>query len=124
MDEKKGLARGPDGLLHWRDLRDQFYTKEEQRLNDFLAELIGAMVLRRRQLGLTQEQLAEKAGVKQSAIARLETGNAVPRLDTLIRIADALDLRLKLVPEEAGRELSAASEGLWLSRGFYRKPRR
>ncbi|WP_245543361.1 hypothetical protein [Kyrpidia tusciae] len=38
------------------------YTKEEQRLNDFLAELIGAMVLRRRQLGLTQEQLGENRG--------------------------------------------------------------
>ncbi|MCL6577747.1 helix-turn-helix transcriptional regulator [Kyrpidia sp.] len=108
MDEKKGLTRGPDGLLHWQDLRDQYYTKEEQQLNDFLAQLILAMILRRRELGLTQEQLAEKAGVKQSAIARLETGNAVPRLDTLIRIADALDLRLELVPKEAGNELSAA----------------
>ncbi|ADG06787.1 transcriptional regulator, XRE family [Kyrpidia tusciae DSM 2912] len=51
-------------------------------------------------------------GVKQSAIARLETGNAVPRLDTLIRIADALDLRLELVPREAGSELSVALAGV------------
>ncbi|MCL6576948.1 helix-turn-helix transcriptional regulator [Kyrpidia sp.] len=50
--------------------------------------------------------------MKQSAITRLETGNAVPRLDTLIRIADALDLRLELVPREAGSELSVALAGV------------
>ncbi|MCL6443629.1 MAG: helix-turn-helix domain-containing protein [Alicyclobacillus sp.] len=63
---------------------------------------MGTLTLRRRQLGLSREQLAEKAGVKQSAIARLEKGNAVPRLDAVLRTADALDLRLELVPKEVG----------------------
>ena len=44
--------------------------------------------------GLTQEQLAEKMGAKQSTVARLERGKHLPRLSTLKRVADALDGRV------------------------------
>lgn len=43
---------------------------------------------------LTQEQLAELVGTKQPAIARLEAGTVLPRLDLLEKIAYALDARL------------------------------
>lgn len=39
---------------------------------------------------LSQEKLAELVGTKQPAIARLEAGNVLPRLDLLERIAYAL----------------------------------
>jgi transcriptional regulator with XRE-family HTH domain len=38
--------------------------------------------------------LAEIVGTTQSAIARLERGGRPPRIDTLLRIADALDCDL------------------------------
>ncbi len=41
-------------------------------------------------LGLSQAQLAELVGTTQSAIARLERGGRPPRIDTLLRIAEAL----------------------------------
>ena len=49
---------------------------------------------RRRALGLSQRELAELCGTTQSAIARLERGARPPRLDTLLRIAGALDCEL------------------------------
>ncbi len=49
---------------------------------------------RRRQLGLSQTQLAELCETTQSAIARLESGGRPPRIDTLLRIANALDCEL------------------------------
>ena len=49
---------------------------------------------RRRQLGLSQAQLAELCETTQSAIARLESGGRPPRIDTLLRIAHALDCEL------------------------------
>ncbi|MEV0115896.1 helix-turn-helix transcriptional regulator [Streptomyces sp. NPDC050844] len=44
---------------------------------------------------MTQETLAEMAGRDRQAINRIELGHASPMLDTLIRIADALDVPLR-----------------------------
>src|SRR4051812_10831032 len=45
----------------------------------------------RLQAGLTQRALAELVGVRQPHIARWETGAQLPRVDTAVRIAVALD---------------------------------
>lgn len=45
----------------------------------------------RKKRGLTQKELAEKAGVSQGAIGQYEIGLTMPRLSTLQRIAVALD---------------------------------
>ncbi len=49
---------------------------------------------RRRALGLSQAELADLTDTTQSAIARLESGGRPPRIDTLLRIANALDCEL------------------------------
>lgn len=46
---------------------------------------------RRIELGLTQSTLAERAGVSQPLIARIEGGDVDPRLSTLRRIVNALE---------------------------------
>ena len=43
---------------------------------------------------LSQKELAELCATTQSAIARLESGGRPPRIDTLLRIANALDCEL------------------------------
>ena len=54
----------------------------------------------RRARGLSQAQLADLTDTTQSAIARLEGGGRPQRIDTLLRIADALgcDLTVELKP--------------------------
>jgi HTH-type transcriptional regulator / antitoxin HipB len=47
-------------------------------------------------LGLSQEELAERVGVTQPLIARLEAGGQPPSLRTLERLADALDAGLSV----------------------------
>jgi len=49
----------------------------------------------REYLGLTQGELAGKAGIKQPALARLEKAESRPRKSTLKKIADALDISLE-----------------------------
>lgn len=48
----------------------------------------------RESVGMTQAELAKRIGSTQPSIARLEAGGVTPRLDTLHRIASALDLDL------------------------------
>lgn len=56
--------------------------------------LISAIIDRRIKDGLTQKQLAEKIGTKQSAIARFESGTYNPSLLFIKKLAQALGLKL------------------------------
>lgn len=58
------------------------------------AQIAERMADRRKQLGLSQADLAQLVGTTQSAIARLESGGRPPRIDTLQRLAAALDCDL------------------------------
>ena len=51
--------------------------------------------------GLTQAQLAELVGTKQPSIARLESGETLPSLSFLKRVARALNahFEIRLVPD-------------------------
>jgi transcriptional regulator with XRE-family HTH domain len=44
----------------------------------------------RNAIGLSQEELASKAGMRQPSISKIERGESNPRLDTIVRIATAL----------------------------------
>lgn len=61
---------------------------------DFYAGLAAQVTARRGARELSQRELAELCGTTQSAIARLESGGRPPRIDTLLRLADALDCEL------------------------------
>jgi transcriptional regulator with XRE-family HTH domain len=60
------------------------------------AQIAGQVADRRKKRGLSQADLAALVGTTQSAIARLESGGRPPRIDTLLRIANALDADLHL----------------------------
>lgn len=72
----------------------------------------------RRRANLTQRELAGRSGVPQPAIARIESGAVVPRLDTLDRLLEAcggsLEVRPRLgigVDRTAMRELLGLTPG-------------
>jgi uncharacterized protein len=60
----------------------------------------GARLLRqaRRRAGLSQRALAQRTGVPQPQIARIESGAVSPRLDTLGRLLSAAGSALELAP--------------------------
>jgi transcriptional regulator with XRE-family HTH domain len=60
-----------------------------------LVERIAEQVVEQRRLReLSQKELAELCGTTQPGIARFERGVSAPRVDTLLRIANALDCEL------------------------------
>ena len=73
-------------------VRDRLaHVSEEGWLFSQIADQVAE---RRRDLGLSQLELARLTGTTQSAIARLESGKRPPRIDTLLRIAEALGAKL------------------------------
>jgi len=64
-------------------------------------QIARAVIAARHKKGMTQGELARKAGTKQPVIARLENMKSAPSSRNMWRIANALDLRwdFKLVPK-------------------------
>jgi ribosome-binding protein aMBF1 (putative translation factor) len=67
---------------------------------EFEVELIGKLIAAREAKGMTQEQLAEAAGLKQSAVARLESLKVTPQIDTLFKMLTPIGYKLTIVPSD------------------------
>ena len=59
-------------------------------------EAIRAVIAARLACNMTQKELAEKTGIRQSNISRIKNGSASPTIDTLARIAAGLGKQLKI----------------------------
>ncbi len=59
---------------------------QKRKWMTFVQNEIAKLVEMRKQLGLTQEELADELGVSQGFIARLESGKVDPKLSTILRI--------------------------------------
>jgi DNA-binding XRE family transcriptional regulator len=68
----------------------------ELRLYETRFRLAGQLIARRRELGMTQQQLAAASGIHQSEISRIEGGNGNPTLKTIGALAHALGTELRL----------------------------
>ena len=82
-------------------VRDVFRTEHMERLRDRF-DLVEQVIDRRRELHLTQQQVAAAAGLHQSVVSRIEQGVADPTVRTLEALARALDARLTLTGRRAG----------------------
>lgn len=85
-------------MSKWEDLEKQLLSdpeveKEYDKLQPRYA-LISQLIKARMKKGLTQKQLAERVGTKQSAIARIESGNANISIAFLEKLTQALGSQL------------------------------
>ncbi len=69
-------------------------------------ELAEAVRVRREELGWSQRQLAERAGMTQPGVARFEAGGTTPTLPLLERLAAALGLRLSVSFQPGERRIA------------------
>lgn len=81
------------------------YLKKQMEDPDFKAEYeamrpdyeaIRAVIAARLESNMTQAELAEKTGIRQSNISRIESGASSPTIDTLARLAAGMGKRLKI----------------------------
>lgn len=78
---------------------DPEFRQEYHRQKPYY-DLILEIINRRKELNVTQNELAERTGTRQSGIARIESGEHDIRLSTLIQIAEALEAKveIRLIP--------------------------
>lgn len=76
-------------------LQDPEFRKEYEAARPEY-ELTRSLIAARIAAGMTQKDLAEKSGVRQSNISRIENGNCVPTLQTLMALANALGKKLSI----------------------------
>ena len=76
-------------------MQDPEFRKEYEALQPEY-EIKRAMIQARMNSGMTQKQLAEKTGIAQADISKLENGNANPSLRTLQRLASGMGMQVKL----------------------------
>ncbi len=76
-------------------LKDKEVHKEYDALAAEFA-IAEAVISKRIEQGMSQSELAMKVGTKQSAISRLESGNYNPSIRLLEKVANALNLKLKV----------------------------
>ncbi len=85
----------------WSDDTRRVY---EAASSEFIAEVkeraeLGAVLATARKVrSLTQSALSELTGIQQAEISRIEQGVGNPTAVTLLRLADALEQKLTLVP--------------------------
>lgn len=76
-------------------MKDPEFKAEYEALEPEFA-IIQAIIDARKDAGFTQKELAERTGIAQADISKLENGNANPSLRTLKRLAKGLGMRLKV----------------------------
>lgn len=77
-------------------------AKADLRAKEIMAEMLMAEI--RKEVGLTQEELAEKLGVKQPSLSKLEAQDDM-QISTLQRLVQALGGQLELIAHMPGGDI-------------------
>ena len=95
LDEK---LKDPEFKKEWDELEPEF-------------QLIKAMLQGREEQNLSQRQLADRTGVTQSDISKIESGEANPTLETLKKLAKGLGMNLSIsfTPDHQGKGMMTKS---------------
>ena len=82
----------------WTDVRKEIFTDEEISASNMRVAVINEFISARKEKGISQKELEKLSGVKQPVIARLETGNVSPQVDTLLKLLASVGKTLAVVP--------------------------
>ena len=82
-------------------LQDEEFKREYENIPPEM-NVIRALVEARNSQNLTQKELAERTGINQADISKLENGTRNPSINLLKRLAEGMDMVLKIefVPKQ------------------------
>lgn len=85
----------------WNDYKNHVKTINKEEYHNMaqieeIASIVSSIISRRQELGVSQRELAKRCGIPQSSVARIETLKTTPKLDTLLKIMQALHLKFQI----------------------------
>ena len=83
-----------DDMLN-EQMQDEEFRKEYEAIQPEM-DVIRALVDARNSQNLTQKELAERTGINQADISKIENGTRNPSLNLLKRLADGMGMVLKI----------------------------
>jgi ribosome-binding protein aMBF1 (putative translation factor) len=94
----------------WKELKDELLehgalTPEDIKASELRVSLMGELIEARKAKGLSRQELERLSGVKRPVISRMENGNVMSQIDTVLKVLAPLGKTLAIVPiEGAARE--------------------
>ncbi len=87
-------------MRNWNDVKKNIKSLSQDDWDeiDLKVKIIGEILEARKKSGITQSELEELTGIKQTFIARFENNRTDPQLTTVLRILRPLGLTLDVVP--------------------------
>lgn len=67
-------------------------SQKERVKNEILTSYINL----RKERGITQQEIADRTGIKRTNVARIESGRNAPTIEVLVKLAAALDMELEI----------------------------
>ncbi len=59
-------------------------------------QILTAYINLRKERGITQQEIADRTGIKRTNVARIESGRNAPTIEVLVKLAAALDMELEI----------------------------
>ena len=97
------------GLVSLEESNERFASQglEEKmimEISKYIFLFADSLASKRRELGLSQRDIADATGLKQPAVARFERMEVIPRLDTIVRymaaVGATIEIKFKDLPTE------------------------
>lgn len=91
--------------LTWEDIEKKLDIIPEQEEEIQLEmDIIKATIEARKKCDLSQRELSKRTGIKQPAIARIESLSLSPKISTLIRLLYPIGYTIKVVPLQKNKK--------------------
>ena len=87
-------------MSNWNDVKKNITSLSQEDWDevDLKVKIVGEILEARKKAGLTQAELENLTGIKQTFIARFENNRMDPQLTTVLKLLRPLGLTLDVVP--------------------------
>ncbi len=75
---------------------DDFEVLVERQKERVKNQILTSYINLRKERGITQQEIADRTGIKRTNVARIESGRNAPTIEVLVKLAAALDMELEI----------------------------